>query len=141
MGEDQDFLFRAALAKPIAYSPKVLALYVLDSENRACINNVPKVECPFSKRLMFMVNCLPLTGANKKYLKKCAAAHLLHLVRKNFESGQIEAGYNLLRDARCNLKPLHKTYWLLRYAHKILAKNTRDFIDGTLNLFFSNILR
>ena len=128
MGEDQDFLFRAALAKPIAYSPKVLALYVRDSENRACITHLPQTECPFSRRLSFMADCLPLPDATQQYLKKCSAAHLLHLVRRNFVANDLAAMKNLLDDPRCALKPYHRTYWLARYWLKNLISRVANHV-------------
>lgn len=131
MGEDQDFLFRAALAKPIAYSPKVLALYVLDSENRACVKNLPAAECPFSKRLTFMAEHLPLNDDQKHYLRKCSAAHLLHLIRRNIQAGRLEVGKRLLNDERCNLKPVHKHYWLARYYVKTAINRLTSYAKAT----------
>ena len=132
MGEDQDFLFRAALAQPIAYSPKVLALYVLDSENRACANNVPREECPFSRRLTFMADHYPFSTLIQHNLKKCSAAHILYLAKRNIDIGQFEAAQRLLQDPRCNLKPLHKNYYCLRFWQKKMSVVLGCFVSGSL---------
>lgn len=115
MGEDQDFLFRAALARPIAYSPKVLAMYVLSSDNRACIEHLPQEECNFSKRISRMADELDLSDETRRQLKKCSAAHLLHLAKRNIKAGKLDAVKSFLDDPRCKLKPCHRAYWYIRF--------------------------
>lgn len=115
MGEDQDFLFRAALARPIAYSPKVLALYVLSSDNRACVEYLPQEECNFSKRITRYAEELELPFETRKHLKQCSAAHLLHLAKRNIQAGKLDRVKYFLDDPRCKLKPYHKAYWYTRY--------------------------
>jgi len=116
MGEDQDFLFRAALARPIAYSPKVLAMYVLSSDNRACIEHLPQEECNFSKRISKIADEAQLPADTRRQLKKCSAAHILHIAKRNIQAGKLDAVQGLLADPRCRLKPVHQAYWFCRYA-------------------------
>lgn len=122
MGEDQDFLFRAALAQPIAYTPNVLAFYVLDSDNRACVRNIPKQECPFSARLGKLATSTTIPSDISRDLQRCRAAHILHLVRRNYEQNDLYAASRLLHHPSCNTKPLAKLHWRLR----ILSKNIKE---------------
>jgi glycosyltransferase involved in cell wall biosynthesis len=130
MGEDQDFLFRAALAKPIAYSPKVLALYILNSDNRACEANLPQEECAFSKRISTMAELPCLSRDIKLQLKKCSAAHLLHLAKRNIQAGKLDNVKGFLADPRCALKPSHRAYWYTRY---LLSATWQHGVQRSLN--------
>ena len=114
MGEDQDFLYRAALARPIAYDPKVLAFYHLDSDNRACVRHVPKTECPFSQRLGKLAQREDLSYWQKRDIETCRAAHVLHLVRRNLQVGDIRAAQNLLQNTVCSAKPVSHASLRLR---------------------------
>lgn len=132
MGEDQDFLFRAALAKPIAYSPRVLSFYVRDSQNRVCVSNLPSVECPFSSRLANIAGNPLMPQALSTQMKKCSAAHLLHLVRRNVQANQISAAQKLIDDPRCALKPLQKLYWQLRIVQSTLRNECHRYLNVLL---------
>lgn len=127
MGEDQDFLFRAALHKPIAYTPQVLAFYVCDSENRACVRNLPIEECPFSQRLGQLVNDERLSLTTRVNLQRCRAAHILHLVRRNYFAGRIEVAERLLSNESCCAKPLHHWLWWGRVQVRKLVNSTVEW--------------
>ena len=112
MGEDQDFFFRAALHANIAYSPRTLSFYMIGSENRACINNLPDYECPFSERLTQLALHPNTNNALSKNLLRCSAAHILHLTRRNVHSGNLLTAKRLLKDNRCKL--IYAKYLYLR---------------------------
>ncbi len=114
MGEDQDFLFRAAFAHPIAYDPKVLAFYHLDSDNRACVRHVPKTECPFSQRLGTLALRDSVPEWQKRDIETCRAAHVMHLARRNLQAGDIAAAQNLLKHPVCATKPVSKAMLALK---------------------------
>lgn len=106
IGEDQDLWSRLALAGKIAYSPKTLAFYHLDGENRICINNVPSSECGFSLRLHAAVNSGSLPPELSPSILKYTATHLLHLAKLNMEIGRFDIAEELLKDTRCHLLPV-----------------------------------
>lgn len=107
MGEDQDLFCRAALNSQIAYSNNIHSLYHRDAQNRACLQNIPAQECPFSVRLS---NCAMNFVANEKArisMLRYSAAHLCHLARNNIQVGRFAQARALLLDPRCKLKPKH----------------------------------
>lgn len=133
MGEDQDFLFRAAFAHPIAYDPKVLAFYHLDSDNRACVRHVPKTECPFSQRLGKLALRDSVPEWQKRDIESCRAAHVMHLARRNLQVGDIAAAQILLRHPVCAAKPVSRAalrlktgvMWLVRCAKLVVVNQSR----------------
>lgn len=107
MGEDQDLFCRAALNSQIAYSNNIHSLYHRDAQNRACLQNIPAQECPFSIRL---TNCAIKFTASKKTrisMLRYSAAHLCHLAHNNIKVGRFAQARALLLDPRCKLKPKH----------------------------------
>ena len=120
MGEDQDLFCRAALNCDIAYSPKVLAIYEMDSENRACKRNIPAEECPFSRRLK-QINPSQVPIQTYNHIMDYTAAHILHLAKLNVEAGNLSAAKGLLEDPRCARKPLKRFVNQTRYAIKKFA--------------------
>lgn len=103
MGEDQDVWARLALFSSIAYSPRVLSYYHLDAENRACINNIPDRECPFSERLNDYVSKETLSKEMSESILRYTATHLINLVRLQTQVGNIQAAAKLLSEPRCQL--------------------------------------
>ncbi|MEM7099126.1 MAG: glycosyltransferase family A protein [Pseudomonadota bacterium] len=112
MGEDQDLWNRVALNGKIAYSAKSLAIYHLAADNRVCLSDVPKKECPFSQRLETIARCAPPKLARQ--LRECSASHILDLAKRNYLCGDIVAAKHLLRDKRTNLLARRKAYWWIR---------------------------
>lgn len=123
MGEDQDLWARIALSGVIAYSPRILSFYHLDADNRACLNNVPTEECPFSKRLHAGVLDGSIAPERVEQVLKYTAAHLLALARENIRVGRIDIAKRLLQDSRTNLLPLKRLrcYWQLNTARSKAA--------------------
>lgn len=111
LGEDQSLYSEIALNGQIAYSPRQLAYYRIDAENRACINNVPKKECPFSQRLYRVCNEDFIDNTTRNDILRYTAAHLLHLAKLNARSGHYREALTLLNDIRCWKRPFHRLFW------------------------------
>lgn len=118
MGEDQDLWARVALVGVIAYSPRILSFYHLDADNRACCNNIPSEECPFSQRLHAKVLDGTIAKERVAQVLKYTAAHLLELARQNIRAGKIEIAKKLLQDSRTSLLPMKRLrcYWEMNIA-------------------------
>lgn len=106
LGEDQDLFCRAAITSPIAYSNNIHSLYHRDAQNRACLNNIPNEECPFSIRLTQHAMHLKEHHQKASMLRYCAA-HLCHIAKVNINAGRFKQARLLLTDPRCKLKPKH----------------------------------
>lgn len=116
MGEDQDLFCKAALHCDIAYSPKVLSIYEQDSDNRACHNNIPKQECPFSQRLHQQLNPEEMPKQLYGQILDFTATHVMSLAKLNIAAGDLSAARALLNDPRCFRKPLKKLINEVRFA-------------------------
>ncbi len=109
MGEDQALFSQVALHGRIAYSPNIHVIYNLDADNRACINNIPGTELPFSRRLTKKTQqLLTIKQSQKQHILAYCAAHLCHIARLNIQAAQFKQARALLADPRCWLKPQHK---------------------------------
>ena len=109
MGEDQDLWARLSLHSSIAFSPKVLAFYRLDAENRACTRNYPSVECGFSRRLNQAIKTGRIPIHRRASVLTYTATHLLHLARLNISIGRFQVARKILSDRRCNRLRVKKT--------------------------------
>jgi GT2 family glycosyltransferase len=107
LGEDQDLFCRAALHTPIAYSNNIHSLYHREAQNRACLQNVPSEECPFSIRLTKQAMQSQQRESYKKNMLRYSAAHLCHIAKLNISIGRFHQARSLLSDPRCKLKPKH----------------------------------
>ena len=118
MGEDQDLFCRAALNCDIAYSPKALTLYAMESQNKACQLHIPEKECPFSQRLHQQLS--PNEMPKKLYdsIIDYTAAHILNLVKLNVEIGNLNSARELLNDPRCSRRPFKKLINEVRFSLK-----------------------
>ncbi len=111
MGEDQGLFTHIAIHGLIAYSPDIHVIYNLAADNRACVNNIPQAELPFSQRLtqstkyVFAIKHNP---KQKKAILTYCAAHLCHIAKLNINAMQFSNARSLLADKRCWLKPKHK---------------------------------
>ncbi|WP_045857210.1 glycosyltransferase family 2 protein [Teredinibacter purpureus] len=112
MGEDQDVWAKTALKTAIAYSPTRLEVYILDADNRACIHNPPKTECPFSVRLLAAVESGAFDDNDRIHVLRYTATHLLTLAKSLIAAGDYQHARQLLRDPRCKLLALKK-WWLM----------------------------
>jgi glycosyltransferase involved in cell wall biosynthesis len=121
MGEDQDLWARLSLNSSIAFSPKVLAFYRLDAENRACKRNYPSVECGFSRRLDQALKAGRIPISRRASVLTYTATHLLHLARLNISIGRFQVAEKLLSDRRCNRLRVKKTLCQARIWLGLLA--------------------
>jgi len=121
MGEDQDLFCRAALNCEIAYSPKALTLYAMDSENKACKLNIPEQECPFSQRLHQQLSPNEIPKKLYESVIDYTAAHILNLAKLNVEAGNLNSARKLLNDPRCLRRPLKKLVNEARFSLKYLS--------------------
>lgn len=131
MGEDQDLWSKIALSTYIAYSPRVLSFYHLDSGNRACHRHFPDKECGFSQRLKAACDQKRIPSYRTKNVLAYTATHLIHLARLNLLTKQWAVTEELLSDPRCNLLFLKKWHCylklqILKFQHILTLK----FFDG-----------
>ena len=115
MGEDQDLFSKAALRGSIAYSTRVSAFYHTDAENRACLRNIPDRECPFSKRLLDLVEQGEIEPTLSENILDYTGGHLLHIAALNIRAGNLDAARTLLNDDRCRRNWKRYLWWQARY--------------------------
>lgn len=108
MGEDQDVWSQIALYSAIVYCPRILVIYNREADNRACIQNIPKQECPFSARLSEVAEAERTSPRLRSDILRYSAAHILALAKLNIEAGHLGTARAMLNDQRCWRKPLHK---------------------------------
>lgn len=113
MGEDQDVFAKAAITCDIAYSPRILSFYHLDADNRACIANPPKEECPFSRRLHNWAQQYEKEEARKEAMIDYTAAHLLNVASQNIRLHKFNVAKKLLSDPRCKRLTSRYIWWRL----------------------------
>ena len=118
MGEDQDLFSRAALNCDIAYSPKSLSLYAMESQNRACKLNIPEQECPFSQRLHQQLSPNEIHKKLYNSIIDYTAVHVLNLAKLNVQAGNLKSARRLLNDPRCLRRPLKKLINEVRFSLK-----------------------
>lgn len=134
MGEDQDFFCRSATHQAIAYSKNIHLIYSRDTENRACDNNIPSSECPFSIRLSEHYNNKEKKETIEKsklhFMKRYSATHLLHLAKININKGNLEQAKKILSDERCKLRVKHYYYLKIKLIIKNITPKTINYISS-----------
>ncbi len=125
MGEDQDFIARAALHSPIAYTPSVLLFYHQDAENRACKRIIPATECPFSERLTKAAQEMSSKPGLQKAILDYCGAHLLHIASLNIRMGHLAVGRRLLSDERAKRHTWRHAWWRIRIALSHMMQGKR----------------
>jgi glycosyltransferase involved in cell wall biosynthesis len=128
MGEDQALFSQIALQSSIVYSPLVLMLYHLDSENRACDIHLPQEILPFAQRLLLKVAQGRLENALAITISKYCAAHLCHIAKLNIMGGNLSTAAQLLKHPISKLKPMHLSVLTLGLA----AKSVVTFFVGAV---------
>jgi glycosyltransferase involved in cell wall biosynthesis len=113
MGEDQDLFSRVALKSNIVFSPLVLLLYHIDTENRACDRYIPQTMLPFAARLLGKVLTQSIDRKLKQDILRYCGAHVCHLARLNIRTGDFTVAKRLLKMDVCKLKPKHKLLFYL----------------------------
>jgi len=100
MGEDQAVWSQIALNHVIAISQKVCANYFEDTANSLMQTVSSSDEMPFSKRLQCQLDQGEILGEYVPSVKTYIAGHLLDLVRRNIQTGDIKSARALSRELR-----------------------------------------
>ena len=109
MGEDQHVWWRIAIDQPLAFTNQCLATYHQDAATRACPNNIPAKELPFSRELHKVVaNPGSADMWTRIHAFRYMGAHLLHLAGENIQAGQFDKARHLVSDWRTRLLPLKR---------------------------------
>jgi len=114
MGEDQAVWSQIALNHVIAISQKVCANYFEDTANSLMQTVSSSDEMPFSKRLQCQLDQGEILGEYVPSVKTYIAGHLLDLVRRNIQTGDIKSARALSRDSRARRQSKRWVYWYLR---------------------------
>lgn len=131
MGEDQSVWSQIALKYPIAISQKVCANYFEDISGSLMQTVVPSDEMPFSKRLQKKLDNSEVSNHQVASLKLYIAGHLLDLIRRNVEFGDIAVAKKIVSDRRIHCLPKRWLYWSLRVQTKRVVGSLIDiFSDG-----------
>jgi glycosyltransferase involved in cell wall biosynthesis len=124
MGEDQALFSQIALYSSFVYSPLILMLYHIDSENRAFGRHIPKDLLPFAKRLLDKVTTGQVDKATAPFVLKYCAAHICHLAKINIQAGQLGTAKQLLKHQVTKLKPLQRNVFGLWLITQFLLSTT-----------------
>jgi len=100
MGEDQALWSQLALSYSIAISKKVSASYFQETTNSLMQTVAPECEMPFSQRLQKKLDEGSIADQTAASVKLYIAGHLLDLIRRNIESGNLVTAKTLLDDNR-----------------------------------------
>lgn len=114
MGEDQAVWSQIALKYPVVISPEVCANYFEDNASSLMQTVSPSDEMPFSKRLQRQLNQNDIGGHKKSSIKQYVAAHLLDLVRRNIQAGDLIRARALLSDRRARSQFKRWVFWSLK---------------------------
>ncbi|MFT6407546.1 MAG: glycosyltransferase involved in cell wall biosynthesis [Arenicella sp.] len=100
MGEDQALWSQLALLHGIAISKKMSANYFQETGNSLMQTVEPDCEMPFSQRLQKQLDLGSIPTKMRVSVKRYIAGHLLDLVRRNIESGNLVTAKRLIDDNR-----------------------------------------
>ncbi len=114
MGEDQAVWSRIALQHKIAISTLVCANYFENTSNSLMQTVLPSDEMPYSLHLQALLDDGLVATALVASLEKYIATHLLDLVRRNLEAGDISRAQKFVHDLRSRALLKRWLYWSLR---------------------------
>jgi len=114
MGEDQAVWSQIALGYTIAISQKVCANYFEDTASSLMQTISPSDEMPFSKRLQHQLDRKEVFNVQVPSVEIYIAGHLLDLVRRNLQVGDVKSAKILSQDSRARRQPKRWAYWFLR---------------------------
>ena len=114
MGEDQAVWSQIALRYPVAISQKVCANYFEDTAGSLMQTVASRDELPFSKRLQQQLDRNEVPNYQTSSVENYIAGHLLDLVRRNFQTGDVQRAKTLLGDPRARRQLKRWVYWSLR---------------------------
>ena len=114
MGEDQAVWSQLALNEQIAISNRVSANYFEDSNNSLMQTISPNKEMPFSQRLQNQLDRRLIPEKLRPFIRTYIAGHLLDLVRRNIQSGNLATAMGILNDKRSRTEIKRWAYWHLK---------------------------
>jgi len=126
MGEDQAVWSQIALKNDIAISKRVCSNYFENTSNSLMQTITPNNEMPFSRRLQKQLDDGEIPSKFMRSVELYIAGHLLDLVRRNLETGNLVAARKLIVDPRSEKQPIRWLLWTLRvYAGDTLNRLKR----------------
>lgn len=114
MGEDQAVWSRIALQYKVAISTLVCANYFENTSNSLMQTVLPSDEMPYSLHLQTLLDDGLVAPALVESLEKYIATHLLDLVRRNLDAGDLGRANKFARDVRARALLKRWLYWSLR---------------------------
>lgn len=127
MGEDQAVWSQLALNGEIAISQAVCANYFVDIGGSLMQTVAPSNEMPFSQRLQSQLKQDQIPSRLRTSVKEYIAGHLLDLVRRNKQSGNVTTANELLNDKRSQQQFKRWVYWKLRVTTSDLMTKLQIF--------------
>ena len=134
MGEDQAVWSQLALTNLVAISNAVCANYFVDTNDSLMHTEPATQEMPFSKRLQSQLDQHQVPLKFRCSVEQYIAGHLLDLVRRNIQSGNLETANELIKDKRTKVQYKRWSYWCAKlYAHYLVTQGRevkRKFLDS-----------
>lgn len=122
MGEDQTVWSQLALKNWVAISQKVCANYFVDTTESLMQTVAPDHEMPFSRRLQMQLDAKEIPHIYTHSVKKYIAGHLLDLVRRNIESGDLATAKTLIDDKRTRMQSRRWLFWFMTLKCKTVLR-------------------
>ena len=114
MGEDQAVWSQISLKYLVAISKLVCANYFEDTNHSLMKTEPVKNEMPFSLRLQTQLDQQKIPHRLKGSVQHYIAGHLLDLVRRNKQSGNLRAANKMVKDKRSRAQFKRWCYWYAR---------------------------
>ena len=96
LGEDIDLWARIALEHPVCFTRKFCSIYFLDSNNRACITNIPQKPFPFIKTAASLIKSQQVNSTNIQSLKEYVAKLEFQRIKQNIVAGKKKEARKIL---------------------------------------------
>jgi len=114
MGEDQAVWSSIALKQKVAISTVNCANYFENTQNSLMQTVSPSDEMPYSLHLQTLLDGGLIAPVMVASLKKYIATHLLDLVRRNLNAGDLNRANKFVRDVRARALLKRWLYWSVR---------------------------
>ena len=114
MGEDQAIWSRVALKHKVAISTVNCANYFENTQNSLMQTVSPSDEMPYSLHLQTLLDDDRIAPEMVVSLEKYIATHLLDLVRRNLNAGDLNRANKFVRDVRARALLKRWLYWSVR---------------------------
>ena len=96
LGEDIDLWARIALEHPVCFTRKFCSIYFLNSNNRACITNIPQKPFPFIKTATSLIKSQQINSTNIQSLKEYVAKLEFQRIKQNIVAGKKKEARKIL---------------------------------------------